>query len=132
MGVLQTVKEYSENCTVHGVGYVFASGQHIVERLLWLIVVVVGVALASFFSIEAYLAWGDFPLITSVSTTSLPIADLAWPSVTLCNQGRGLGATERVYNVQLKKHIKQKGKDVENLDDAQKRQKFILDLVRVQ
>ena len=77
---------------------------------------------ASFFSIEAYLAWGDFPLITSVSTTSLPIEDLAWPSVTLCNQGRGLGATERVYNVQLKKHIKQKGKDVENLDDAQKRQ----------
>ena len=111
MWLLQTVKDYSEVCTVHGVGYIFARGQHALERLLWILVVVVGVVLATFFSIEAYLAWGDFPLITSVSTTALPISELAWPSVTLCSQGRGVGATERVYDVQLSKYVKKKGKE---------------------
>ena len=122
MGLLKTVKEYSESSTVHGVGYIFASGQHVLERLLWVLVVLVGISLATFFSVEAYLAWGDFPVITSVSTTALPIEDLAWPSVTLCNQGRGIGATDRVYRVQLAEYVKKKGKDIKDLNDVQIRE----------
>ena len=113
MGLLKTVEEYAEASTVHGVGYIFASGQHALERLLWVLVVMVGICLPTFFSVEAYLAWADFPVITSVSTTALPIEDLAWPSVTLCNQGRGLGATERAYKVQLLRYIKRKGKHID-------------------
>ena len=36
--------------------------------------------------IQAYLAWGEFPVITTVSTTALPIDQLPWPSFTICNQ----------------------------------------------
>ena len=35
---------------------------------------------------QAYLAWGEFPVITTVSTTALPIEQLPWPSFTICNQ----------------------------------------------
>ena len=35
---------------------------------------------------QAYLAWGEFPVITTVSTTALPIDQLPWPSFTICNQ----------------------------------------------
>ena len=37
-------------------------------------------------SFQAYLAWGEFPVITTVSTTALPIEELPWPSFTICNQ----------------------------------------------
>ena len=68
-------------------------------------------------------------MITTVSTTALPIEELPWPSFTICNQvlvvvvvgmmvmilvmvamavlktigaqGRGAGATERVYEQQF-------------------------------
>ena len=65
------------------------------------------------------MAWGRFPVITSVSTTSLPIEGLAWPSITVCNQGGGLGAVERVYKVQLERYIKEKGISIEDLNDEQ-------------
>ena len=80
-------------------------------------------------SFQAYLAWGEFPVITTVSTTALPIEELPWPSFTICNQvlvvvvmvvvvmilvmvamavlktigaqGRGAGATKRVYEQQF-------------------------------
>ena len=58
-------------------------------------------------------------LFSSVSTTSLPIEGLAWPSITVCNQGRGLGAVERVYKVQLERYIKEKGISIKDLNDEQ-------------
>ena len=64
-------------------------------------------------------AWGDFPLITSVSTTALPIEELSWPSVTLCSQGRGFGLTDRVYGVQLRKFVERKGIDFDSLTEAE-------------
>ena len=75
MDFLKTIKEYSENCTIHGISYI-GNVQHVLERVFWIVVVTVGIALAMFFSVEAYLARGDSPLITSVSTTALPIEDL--------------------------------------------------------
>ena len=120
--MFQTIKSYGENSSVHGVGYIFKPNQQKGERLFWIFVVLIGVALATFFSVEAYVAWKDVPLITSVSTTALPIESLAWPSVTLCSQGRGLGAVERIYNVQFKNYLKKKGKDVENLNDEEKQE----------
>ena len=99
MDFLKTIKEYSENCTIHGISYI-GNVQHVLERVFWIIVVTVGIALAMFFSVEAYLAWRESPLITSVSTTALPIEDLDWPSVTICNQGRVLGLTSRVFKQQ--------------------------------
>ena len=119
MGLLQTVREYSASSTVHGVGYIWEKGQHFLERLVWVLVVFLGVCFAIFFSVQAFVAWENVPLITTVSTTALPIEDLSWPSVTLCNQGRGLGATERVYRVQLKKYLDEKGKNIDDLDDLE-------------
>ena len=118
MVFLQTLREYSEVCTIHGIGYIF-SVKHVLERIFWILVVAAGVTLAMFFSVEAFLAWRDFPLITSVSTTALPIESLAWPSVTVCNQGRGLGLTERVYQQQVHRYIKNKGKDVKKMTEVE-------------
>lgn len=91
MFLLKTLREYSENSSVHGVGYIFENGQHFLERLVWVIVVFVGVSLATFFSVEAYLAWGRFPVITSVSTTSLPIRVYHGPALLFVTKAGDLG-----------------------------------------
>ena len=124
MELLQTAKEYSESCTIHGIAYIF-SVQHVFERVFWIIIVITGIVLATFFSVEAYSAWSDFPLITSVSTTALPIEDIDWPSVTVCNQGRGLGLTDRVYQTQVRRYIKEKGKDIDTMTVPEVREEEI-------
>ena len=120
LAILQSIKEYSETCSVHGVAHISRKNHSIFERLFWLFVVLSGFTFAAFFSLEAFLAWREFPLITSVSTTAFPIESLEWPSVTLCSQGRGLGATERIFNNQLENYLKKKGIDIKSLTDAQK------------
>ena len=40
-----------------------------------------------------------------VSSTTFPIEDLDWPTVTICGQGRGLGAIEKVYKSQIKRFV---------------------------
>ena len=122
MRLIKTIKEYSENCTIHGVGYIFARGQQGWERILWVVVVITGIVLATLFSSELFIAWSDFPLITSVATTDFPVENLPWPSITVCSQGRGIGATERVYNLQLSNFVKEKGKVIENLNEAEKKE----------
>ena len=42
-------------------------------------------------------------LFISVSTTTFSIGELSWPSITICGQGRGVGALDRVYKAQLKR-----------------------------
>ena len=37
-------------------------------------------------SLDAYQAWEDDPIITTVSTTALPIHDLEYPAITICGQ----------------------------------------------
>ena len=53
--------------TIHGITYLFGAGQTALERLAWLATLLAGLTLATFLSVEAYLAWGSFPVITSVS-----------------------------------------------------------------
>ena len=44
----QTTEEYASRSSIHGIGYIFDKELHLVDRLLWLLVVVVfgGVAAA--------------------------------------------------------------------------------------
>ena len=39
--VSQTTKEYASRSSIHGIGYIFDKELHLVDRLLWLLVVVV-------------------------------------------------------------------------------------------
>ena len=41
----------------------------------------------SLLSKKAYNDWQDNPVLTSVSTTAMPIAEIAFPAITICGQG---------------------------------------------
>ena len=61
--------EYAANTTIGGISYIFDGALLILERLLWLVVFVVLVILAVYWSLEAYQQWKESPVLTSVKTT---------------------------------------------------------------
>ena len=65
LSLLQVTKDYSENASIHGVGYVF-SGKTSLERFIWFILVIIALALASHFTRNVYINWQDNPVITSL------------------------------------------------------------------
>ena len=83
----KTLIEYSLASTTHGIFYIFERGRLVLERFFWLIVVVIGIMLAAVWSFWAYEKWQDDPMLTTISTTGLPIQDVPFPSITICAQG---------------------------------------------
>ena len=51
-------------------------------------------------SLDAKRAWDDNPILTTVSTTALPIHELEYPAITICGQGM---ASETLDKVQKSK-----------------------------
>ena len=87
MGAIeQTTKQYSENTTIHGIGYIFESGLSVLERLLWILVVSLGIFFAILLSVTAYQNWQENPVLTTVATTGYPIEKVQFPAITICAQ----------------------------------------------
>ena len=64
--VRRTLQEFSEWSTVHGIGYVFASSLPIADRLIWALLVLVSLALASYWSVASYNTWQEELTITTL------------------------------------------------------------------
>ena len=83
----KTLCEYGNTATTHGIFYIFESGRWILERIFWVIVVIIAILLALNWSWRAYQQWEDEPMLTTIATTGLPIQEIPFPSITICAQG---------------------------------------------
>ena len=52
--------------------------------------------MATIVSRNAYKAWEDNPILTTVSTTAHPIHKLEYPAITICGQGMATDTLDRV------------------------------------
>ena len=59
-------------------------------RLIWTGIVSAATILGVCMSIEMWFDWKASPVVTTIGTTALPIADLNFPAVTLCSPGNGM------------------------------------------
>ena len=82
----ETLKEYADSTTIHGISYIFQSGLSILERLIWISSVLIGIFFAIYMSSFAYLDWQESPVTTTVSSTGKPIKDIPFPAITICAQ----------------------------------------------
>ena len=57
------------------------------DNLLWLLVVCLGTGIAIYMSVLAWNTWKEAPVITSVSSTGLPLQKVDFPAITICSQG---------------------------------------------
>ena len=83
----KTLFEYAAGSTTHGISYIFEKGRLILERVFWIIVVIIAVVFAVTWSFMAYEKWQEDPVLTTISTTGLPVQDVPFPSITICAQG---------------------------------------------
>ena len=67
--ITQTAKEYGSQATVHGINYVSDSSSPLLDRCLWLVVVVIFSMSGIILSLQSYYDWQDDPVITTVATT---------------------------------------------------------------
>ena len=80
------IKEFADSTTIHGINYIFESGIPIIERLLWIVAMIIMLIFASFFSLSAYKEWEDHPVVTTVMSTGKPIEEIEFPAITICAQ----------------------------------------------
>ena len=85
--VSKTLKDYGEATTIHGIPYLLEGGRNPFERLLWLVVIGIGICIALYFSLDIYDDWQANKVLTTVSTTGYDITNMEYPSITICAQG---------------------------------------------
>ena len=88
--------EYAQHSTVHGFNYIFDQSIGIVERVLWLILVICYLCLVLFYIHSSYNHWQENMVITTLQSTTKPVSHLEFPSVTICTDGLNMGLAEKV------------------------------------
>ena len=84
--MIRNIREYAENTTIHGINYIFESGIPFIERLLWIVTMIIMLCFASLLSIDAYIEWEDNPVVTTVKSTGTSIKEIEFPAITICAQ----------------------------------------------
>ena len=57
--LVQTTEDFASRTSIHGVAYVFDKSRGLVDRVLWFLVVISFVALASYFTVKSWSQWRD-------------------------------------------------------------------------
>ena len=60
----QTAEEYASRSSIHGIGYVFDRDLNLVDRLLWLFVVLALLFTAAIFSLNFWSQWRDEQVVS--------------------------------------------------------------------
>ena len=78
------IYEYFNETTVHGFHYI-ATGRNSLERFFWASLIVCGFIFSSLIFYHALKDWNETPLETTIEQVSLPVEELNYPAVTVCN-----------------------------------------------
>ena len=78
---MHSLREFLETSTIHGLSYI-SSAPSKLSKVFWFLVVVAGFSSAVYLINISYVDWQASPVSTSISTH--PIADLPFPTVTVC------------------------------------------------
>ena len=94
--IIGTLRSYTSNATVHGLSYIGDLTLPVVDRLVWLVVVVVFGSCAAYLSHGVFKEWQSNKVVTTLRETELPITELDFPAITICSEGLDMEAVEKV------------------------------------
>ena len=100
---LQTLENFASRSTIHGVSYVFDHTISLVDRLLWMIICLTSVFLATYLTHSSYTEWQDNQVVTTLKTAAKPLTGLHFPAFTICGAGQHMGNVEKVLFHNFKK-----------------------------
>ena len=117
--IVDTTKEYSSGTTIHGIAYLSGDRVSGVERLLWAIVVLLAIYLATYQVVNLYNDWQHHPVVTTLDTVALPIEEMEFPAVTICPQGSRQEIIDLVLFRQLIEYIENSKENVTTLTEKE-------------
>ena len=105
----QTIEDYASRSTIHGIGYLFDRGLGIVDRLLWLFVVVAFLSIASALTWNFWSQWRNeqvkhltfrkmiqpSQVVTILNNTTKLVEGVPFPALTLCGSGIHMSNVEK-------------------------------------
>ena len=106
--ILATLRSYASNATVHGLSYIGDRNLPVVDRLVWLVVVVVFGSCAVYLSHGVFKEWQSNKVVTTLRETELPITELDFPAITICSAGLNMEAVEKVIETDFEEWKKNK------------------------
>lgn len=86
-GLRALLQEFCTDTTIHGLRNI-ESGRSLLERLWWLVVVVLSVFCCAMLIQKVYHKWDSNPVIVSLDDTPTKIWDVPFPAITVCPEAK--------------------------------------------
>lgn len=87
-GLAESLREYLQNSTLHGLRYIGTGTLSLVERLFFALSFLMVVLLAAYFITNIYQKWTLNPVIIGLDPVSTNIKDIPFPAITICNMNQ--------------------------------------------
>jgi hypothetical protein len=81
------LREFASRSTIAGLHYAFEPNQSKFSNILWMILIIILTFFGDYTSVQNYGEWKAEPVLTTLASTGLPIAEIPFPSVVICSQG---------------------------------------------
>ena len=88
-------KDYASQSSIHGIGYIFDHKLGTWERVLWLMVVIAFLILATHLTLDTWTQWQEEQVVTTLKNTAKPVAEVPFPAVTICGTGNHMSNVEK-------------------------------------
>lgn len=85
---VELLSEYLCRSQVQGYKLIVQPDRPLFERVLWIVISIIGIMLTFWFVIHSYLDFLVSPTVTSEDPIRTSVLELGFPSVTLCNSNR--------------------------------------------
>lgn len=82
--------EFSQFCqasSIHGVQYIKPESGHKIKIAIWSAILCFCFVAAGIFVVNLVDSWQGNPIVTTIATTSMPVQEIPFPSVTICSDG---------------------------------------------
>ena len=79
--MMESVKEFLESSTIHGLSYISTS-RKVGVKYLWVGIVITGFTISGILIFQSFKQWNKSPVGTSEET--LPISEISFPRITVC------------------------------------------------
>ena len=115
--LVDTAEEFSKHTSIGGFAYIFSNLVVKVDRFFWLFICTLFGCFATFLTINTYQDWRENQVITTLSSTSKPVSELEFPTVTFCGAGLHIDLVQKMVYNYFHKWMGEKGYDQENITD---------------
>ena len=90
---LKELNQFCSSSSIHGVQYFAPEGEAtICDKLIWLAALSTSLGFCFLLLVNMSNDWSSNPVITTIESTSEPLANIPYPAITICNDGLDIWA----------------------------------------